>query len=265
MHLVHMTLIKHKTLLHAKGRQIIWRNPNYVKQDTGLTTWFDRQQWQEENAILGVAEGRGSTLFIQYQELQLALRQYLRGGLFGKIIKSHYLFRSWQRTRAFQEFELLIFLQTHHAPTPVPIIARAVKRGLIYSADIITLRISNAKNLCDYLKSQPLDEDGYRKIGQAIRFIHDLNVNHTDLNINNILIDEQRCVWIIDFDNCRRMNKDGWWKKRNLSRLKRSFYKEHKRNHIQWQPADWDSLSSGYFIDPQPVLIDNNSDFNETL
>ncbi len=32
--------------------------------------------------------------------------------------------------------------------------------------------------------------------------MHDAQVNHTDLNIQNILIDEQEKVWFIVFDKC---------------------------------------------------------------
>ena len=50
-------------------------------------------------------------------------------------------------------------------------------------------------------------------------------VNHTDLNIHNILIDDKDKVWIIDFDKCHQAS-EGRWRELNLERLKRSFLKE---------------------------------------
>lgn len=59
--------------------------------------------------------------------------------------------------------------------------------------------------------------------------MHDLGINHTDLNIHNILMDEQEKFWIIDFDKCFQQSGESW-KQGNLERLKRSFEKEAQRS-----------------------------------
>ena len=45
--------------------------------------------WQENNAVTGTAQGRGTTWFVQHgnnaQAKQWVLRHYYRGGLIGKI------------------------------------------------------------------------------------------------------------------------------------------------------------------------------------
>lgn len=73
--------------------------------------------------------------------------------------------------------------------------------------------------------------------------MHQVGVNHTDLNIHNILIDDKDRVWIIDFDKCR-FETSGDWKHQNLDRLKRSFEKELKSKNIIWSKTDFDELVS---------------------
>lgn len=56
--------------------------------------------------MLGSAQGRGTTWFVQTEQLPAALRHYRRGGLFGKLIKDHYWFSQWHNTRSCEEFQL---------------------------------------------------------------------------------------------------------------------------------------------------------------
>ncbi|GEM76049.1 3-deoxy-D-manno-octulosonic acid kinase [Vibrio sagamiensis NBRC 104589] len=208
---------------------------------------FDAQYWQEQDKVVGSASGRGTTWFIQLNDLQAALRHYRRGGLFGKLVEDHYWFTGWEQTRSLQEFNLLRVLIESSVNVPRPIAARAVKTGLTYQADLLSERIPNAQDLVSFLQEKPLSEAMYQKIGQEIAKMHNVNVNHTDLNIHNILIDNQEKVWLIDFDKCRQQS-DGDWKQGNLERLKRSFFKELKQRQIHWQEKDFDVLKTAYSL-----------------
>ena len=53
-----------------------------------------------------------------------------------------------------------------------------------------------------------------------------LGVNHTDLNIRNILLDQDGKVWIIDFDKCFKCILSEYKCRKILDRLFRSFKKE---------------------------------------
>jgi 3-deoxy-D-manno-octulosonic acid kinase len=77
--------------------------------------------------------------------------------------------------------------------------------------------------------------------------MHNENVNHTDLNIHNILIDNNENVWIIDFDKCQVEHSTGW-QSANISRLKRSFLKEQDKRQIKWQEIDFEALLDGYQV-----------------
>ena len=143
------------------------------------------------------------------------------------------------------ELNVLNVLANASVNVPRPIAARATKSGLFYRADLMSERIPNAKDLVDILIANPIGADIYQRIGQEIRKMHDVGVNHTDLNIHNILLDTSQNVWIIDFDKCGHQAGDDW-KEDNLNRLKRSFLKEVNKRQIQWQEQDWEPLLQGY-------------------
>lgn len=207
---------------------------------------FTPLYWQKNNLVIGSAQGRGTTWFVKFKQLELALRHYHRGGMLGNIVKDSYLFLGWHRTRAYQELKLLHHLREFNVHVPTPIAALAQRHHLFfYSADIITEKVSNAKDLCEILKTQPVSLELYRKIGGEIKKMHQAKVNHTDLNIHNILIDKNDKVWIIDFDKCS-IEAGKNWKEENIYRLKRSFMKERLRHNIKWDETDWRALCEGY-------------------
>ncbi|MER2497760.1 3-deoxy-D-manno-octulosonic acid kinase [Vibrio neptunius] len=216
--------------------QTIWYDDVLLKEDPKQV--FDAEFWQSAGKVIGSAQGRGTTWFVQTETIDAALRHYRRGGLFGKLVEDSYLFSSWEKTRSYQEFQLLNTLIEAGVNVPRPIAARATKNGVTYKADLLSEKIPNAKDLVSILIEKPLSEDMYRKVGLEIRKMHDAQVNHTDLNIHNILIDEQDKVWIIDFDKCYQQSGNAW-KKGNLERLKRSFEKEVDKRGIHYSQLDW--------------------------
>lgn len=222
----------------------IWFSPQLLTDP--LDKIFLLSYWSGEHRVTGSALGRGTTWFIQMAKLPAALRHYRRGGLFGKLVKDHYWFTGWQQTRSYQEFELLNYLTEQGVNVPRPIAARAVKKGLTYQADLLSEKIENAKDLVAILEKRALDAATYQKIGAEIAKMHFARVNHTDLNIHNILLDKQGKVWLIDFDKCKRMDDDGGWQQDNLDRLLRSFHKELKKRKIHWQESDFEQLLAGY-------------------
>ncbi|KIP78005.1 MULTISPECIES: 3-deoxy-D-manno-octulosonic acid kinase [Vibrio] len=223
-----------------QGNCTIWFDDEIISDPT--LPLFDAGYWQEQGKILGSASGRGTTWFVQLDSMQAALRHYHRGGLFGKLVKDQYWFSGWEQTRSAQELNLLQILIDAGVNVPRPIAARAVKTGLTYQADLLSERIPNARDLVSILQEKPLSEVMYQKVGQEIAKMHKVNVNHTDLNIHNILIDDQDKVWIIDFDKCCQQS-DGDWKQSNLDRLKRSFLKEKKKHQIHWHESDFELLA----------------------
>lgn len=206
---------------------------------------FNAQFWLEKKQIIGSAQGRGTTWFVQLAKQQAALRHYRRGGLFGKIISDHYLFTGWQKTRCLQEFYLLHKLKKAGVNVPKPIAARVLKSTFCYQADILSEKIPDANDLLDILLQRRLTEKEYHAIGRQIKKMHLAQVNHTDLNIHNILLDGSGNIWLIDFDKCYQQQGEDW-QKHNLARLLRSFNKELTKRAIKWNIDEWQTLMQGY-------------------
>lgn len=227
-----------------QGSQTIWYDDELLHEDPWRC--FDAQYWQDRNKVTGSAQGRGTTWFVQLESMEAALRHYRRGGLFGKIVRDQYWFSGWENTRSYQEFVLLETLQQASVNVPKPIAARAVKVGPWYRADLLSEKIQSAQDVVGLLQTTTLSQASYESIGQMIGRMHQANVNHTDLNTHNILIDNYHEVWIIDFDKCRIEAAQGQWKTANLERLKRSFLKEQALFLTPWSENDWLWLLKGY-------------------
>jgi len=230
--------------------KVLQKNNDYIIYNDELLNeniehCFSADYWQQKDKIVGAAQGRGTTWFIQLDALQVALRHYRRGGLFGKIISDYYFFTGWQKTRAIEEFHLLDKLRQAEVNVPRPIAAKVSKQGFCYQADLLSEKIPDAKDLVDILQQRRLSAQEYQSIGVQIKKMHALQVNHTDLNIHNILLDRSGKVWIIDFDKCYQQSGEGW-KKGNIERLLRSFHKEVKKRSINWKEEDWHYLMRGY-------------------
>lgn len=228
---------------YQDNNQVIWFDDEFITNPSQPI--FDPEYWQSVNKIVGSATGRGTTWFVQLDTMQAALRHYRRGGLFGKLVKDQYWFSGWDKTRSAEEFQLLLTLIKAGVNVPRPIAARVVKSGLTYQADLLSERIPNARDLVSILQERSLSKEMYKKIGHEIAKMHNAGVNHTDLNIHNILIDDEDKVWIIDFDKCR-LEFSGDWKQQNLDRLLRSFNKEISKRQIIWQETDFGHLQDGY-------------------
>jgi len=203
--------------------------------------------WQQQEAITGSAQGRGTTWFIQHQKKHWVLRHYYRGGLIGKFNKDHYIFTSQASTRAAKEFALLSLMQTWKLPAPKPVAYRVIRNGLFYQADLLSSRIENAQDLVAVLTQQALSDELWFSIGETIKRFHEKGIYHHDLNAHNILVDDNNKVWLIDFDQGEQRKIQQSWQHSNMQRLLRSFRKEHnKLSTFSWLEENWNMLLEGY-------------------
>lgn len=220
-------------------------NANIVHEFSGQ--FFEPSYWQEKQAVIGTAQGRGTTYFVEFFEQQWVLKHYYRGGMIGRIINDTYLFTGYDNTRAAKEYQLMKALERLNLPAPKAVGFRVVKSGIGYRADMITERIVDAQDLVTLLGQKSLPGDMWRKIGACIKQFHAHGIYHDDLNIHNILIDEQDKVWLIDFDRGEQRAIQSSWQQHNMDRLLRSFKKErNKLATMYWQTNDWQTLLSGY-------------------
>ena len=235
------------------NQHIILSHPAYSAQIS--LNWFDAEYWQQQEKIVGSKKGRATAWFFCHNELTAVLRHYWRGGLIGKVLNDQYLYLGLEKTRVYQEFALMMKLCEMGLNVPKPITAKVTQHGLIYRGDIITQAIEGAQSLLDVLKKRALTADELTMIGNTIAQFHNLGVYHADLNINNILFDNTGAVYIIDFDRGEIKPVQEQWQQANISRLLRSFEKEHGRNQVMhWQQSDWQQLNTAYQSSLKPKI-----------
>ena len=217
--------------------------------DTALQSveedWFLESYWRERNLVVDQVSGRGSVLFVEGATGVWVLRHYRRGGFVARFIEDSYLWMGLERTRAFREWRLLHELTQRGLPVPLPIAAHVARNGTSYRADIITMRIPNTRPWASIVGSGDAESWQWEQIGLTLRRFHDEGVDHADLNAHNILIDDERRVFLVDFDR-GRLRRRGGWQSRNIARLLRSLRKISLETGVTFDDAGWWNLVSSY-------------------
>ncbi|RMF99012.1 MAG: 3-deoxy-D-manno-octulosonic acid kinase [Gammaproteobacteria bacterium] len=206
---------------------------------------FDPANWPDAEVAPGYAGGRGSTLFIEHAGQQWVLRHYHRGGFMGRWLDDEFPWLGLAHSRAFREWELLHWMQERSLPSPRPVAAHVRRRGLIYRADLVTVRIPDVRPLSTRLAAGPLPPAGWAAVGELIARFHAEGVFHADLTAHNIQIDSQGRLYLLDFDRGRRMPRPGRWQRRNLDRLQRSLRKI-SGGGIEFAEEHWQALLDAY-------------------
>ena len=191
---------------------------------------FDEEQLSNSGLVKGVADGgRGNTFFIEQGGSALVLRHYRRGGMVRYLSEASYLYSGAQKTRAWREFVCLCELEDLNLPAARPFACRIERRGLVYSASLVTYRLAGA-TLATLLIDGKVDSTDWENIGKCIARFHKAGVCHADLNAHNVLVDDAGGVSLIDFDRARRLGTDvqsypAKWSHANIERLWRSICK----------------------------------------
>ena len=152
--------------------------------------------------------GRGKTLIWNEDGQALALRHYIRGGLWGKAAGDRFIKFAPHAHRAFDEIRLLEAMREQGLPVQRPLMAR---------------------DLAAVLQERKLTAAELAQLGSTVREFFKAGVRHTDLNIRNILLGDDGKFWIIDFDRCFMDKADLKTQRQIIARLHRSFLKEQRR------------------------------------
>jgi 3-deoxy-D-manno-octulosonic acid kinase len=194
----------------------------------------------------GYSGGRGATLFIEHGRDRWVLRHYHRGGTIGRLLDDHFLWLGEDRTRCFREWRLLAHLQDLGLPAPRPVAARYRRRGITYTADLLTELIPDVEPFSTRLARGPVAPEIWAAVGRCIRGFHEAAVFHADLTAHNLQIDTANRIFLLDFDRGRVRSDGGSWRQANLARLHRSLNKISVESGIGFSPREWRSLLDGY-------------------
>lgn len=209
--------------------------------------WFERDWWQSRDALQVGAGGRGGVAYVAAPIGACVLRHYRRGGLIASLMRDRYLWGGREQTRSFAEFRLLRDLHARGLPVPAPVAARYRRRGMYYTADLVTRRIEHVHTLAEVVDANQLDAALAGRVGELVARFHAAGVDHADLNAHNILVAGDG-LWLIDFDRGEIRVTGTAWKLANLARLKRSLLKVGAcgRDESLLDREVWAPLMRGY-------------------
>jgi len=193
------------------------------------------------------SSGRGKTMYVGNVRRQFVLRHYMRGGLIGKVVEDAYIWSGEESTRPFAEWRMLAKMADSGLRVPRPAAARYRRYGILYKADIITLRIPNVVPLSEHIAVEMRDAAFWESLGAAVQGFHSKGVFHADMNAYNLQIDRDGDLWMLDFDRGRLLSP-GPWQQKTLGRLHRSLRKITNLDpKLHFRQKNWEQFLQGYF------------------
>lgn len=206
---------------------------------------FDPATWREAKSAPGLAGGRGNTLIVRHGDDDWALRHYHRGGRIGRLLNDQFLWLGESRTRCFREWQLLAELVAAALPAPQPVAAHYRRRGLIYTADLITRLLPGVEPFSVRLARAGADAEVWARVGSCVGRFHRAGVWHADLTAHNLQINGADEIFLLDFDRgARRAGR--FWQSQNLRRLRRSLHKISRDGAVDFSPRQWAWLLEGH-------------------
>ena len=226
--------------------ELIKNNREYILYDDASVEAFAASWF--ENGGESFVGGRVPVIFFRVGDEEYVLKHYARGGLPARLSVDKYLYLNQRRVRSFMEWRFLRCLRQNHLPVPAPIAARYQRCGRLYTADLITRSCRPARPLSDILKERSVSAEEWCAVGATIRQFHDCGVDHPDLNVANLLLDEEnQHVVLLDFDKAKQGKISRKRQTANLRRLRRSLDKLCIRHpSVRVNTAHFQSLYAGW-------------------
>lgn len=238
---------------HAQRKTVLWDRHVLSKMPMSAD---DPEWWQARHAhltSLGAGRGAAWRIEIEYagQACDWVLRHYKRGGMAAKMSDERYLGVSPDRSRSWQEWDMLARMQQLGLPVPQPVAAFFQRYGLQYRAAIIMQTIPNTRTFADCLTAQQVGRITWQAVGACIARFHAAGIFHADLNANNILLNDHGEIYLIDFDRAVQRKLKRSWQQQNLQRLRRSLNKLANKASaadiaFNFESDDWQALESAY-------------------
>jgi len=232
-----------KPLVRHDGDTISIHDPQRYPNFDGV--WFERDWWLAEGARTHSITGRGSVLMLDRGGETWVYRHYHRGGFVSQLIYDQYLWAGTERSRPVREYRLLDSLSEQGLPAPRPVAARAVRAGLFYRADIVTVLLPDTEPLSSMLGNVWQDRALWEAIGRMLAGFHRAGCDHPDLTAHNVLVDSARRPFLVDFDNAH-LKPAGQWAEAGIARFKRSLKKVSHETGTQFDESAWNVVLAAY-------------------
>jgi len=210
---------------------------------------FSASGWLHSEPLTGSlgSMGRGNTMYVGNVPRQFVLRHFMRGGMVGKLVRDAYLWTGADKTRSFMEWRMLAKMAEAGLRVPRPAAARYRRNGIVYTADLITVRIPNVRPLSVCIGESEQDEQFWNSVGESIHGFHAAGVYHADMNAHNLQIDDRGHLWMLDLDRGRLLQA-GPWQQKTLARLHRSLEKiKALHPNVHYSAENWEQFLQGYF------------------
>lgn len=212
--------------------------------------WFSPDHWAQYGDVDTFRHGRGGCWRIGMSTGSAVLKHYRRGGQMARLSFDRYLFTGWERSRGFLEWRLLAHLCAEGLPVPEPLAALCIRAGRSYRAALISRYIEGAVGLQHLLINDvPNLPELALKTGQLLALFHSADVNHVDLNVNNIVKDHEGRLWLLDFDRGQLVRMTKKKRQKALQRLQRSLHKLAVKEQMTEVITDsfWKRLQAAYW------------------
>jgi 3-deoxy-D-manno-octulosonic acid kinase len=131
----------------------------------------------------------------------VVIKHYRRGGLARYFIKRRYL--KLGKTRGQREFELLSLAGKSGINVPQPV-AYAYRGRLFYAAWLVTCAIKAPMSLARLsLQDKESTRAAVQSTAEQIVLLIQNKILHVDLHPGNVVVDDRRLVYLLDFDKGR--------------------------------------------------------------
>ena len=198
----------------------------------------ERSRWDALIAA-GVTAGRGKIAFIERSGRRVALKQLRRGGVAGALWRDR--FSSRARLTANLSIPKLARERGVATPAALALLVVCGPPGL-WRGWLAIESVNAARNMSQRVLELPQTPQEWAEALSAARGLHDAGIEHPDLNLGNLLIDEGGRGWVVDLDGCtvhtaaldvdRRIDA--------IRRIERSYVKTCFLNDVAPDPEiDW--------------------------
>ena len=183
---------------HATPEGELWLAPGFEQgaEDLGLSS---RARW-DRYVSAGIPAGRGRVAFVEAGTLSIAIKKLHRGGRYGRIWRD----RFHSRSRLFANLAMPTLARDRGIPTPAPLALLLVPGPpALWRGWFALEAVAGGVDLIRRVREKSPSRDEWASALAVVRRLHDAGIEHPDLNLGNLLIDNDRNAWVIDLDRCR--------------------------------------------------------------